>query len=249
VTSVRMFFSYNNGEKTVEVPVIPNELPSVVQQIFTQEHTTQNATLTLIGNKKPRTFSMELFLPMRYYPFARGTGEDTLNLLGTVHKRKIPMRIVITDGLNEILNIAVVVERFSYYFDRAENIRCEIDFSEYVFLESENGGGDDTDIVTFHSVKVDTENVKASVSGINRDGSNLVRTRDILNLLGIEVGWNAERKRVTADGVLLDIHTEIYNGCAYSFIRDIAEEVGIDVDWDEENKTVKINRGGDEVVL
>ena len=33
LTPVKMFFSYNNNEKVVEVPVVPNELPDIIQEL------------------------------------------------------------------------------------------------------------------------------------------------------------------------------------------------------------------------
>ena len=93
----------------------------------------------------------------------------------------------------------------------------------------------------FKAVKTQVGNTKANISGVNVEGRNLVRARDVLQMLGIEVGWNAAKKRVTADGKLLDIHTEIYNGSAYCYVRDLAEETGRDIKWDAENKTVILN--------
>ena len=246
MTPIKMLFSYNNNEKVVEVPVIPNELPDIVQELQNESFTTQNATLTLLGNKKPRSFSMELFLPTKHYDFAKDTGTEILNLLGYVATNKIPMRIVVTDGLNELLNIAVSVSNYKYHFDTIENIRCSISFVEYIFLTNqtkENNGA----VLEFHTVKAQVGNTKENVSGVNNNGYNLVRARDVLNMLGIEVGWNAERKRVMADGKLLDIHTEIYNGSAYCYVRDIAREVNREIEWDAENKTVKIGGEIDEL--
>ncbi|MBR1444058.1 MAG: hypothetical protein IJ583_11070, partial [Firmicutes bacterium] len=106
---------------------------------------------------------------------------------------------------------------------------------------------DNGTVLEFHTVKAQVGNTKENVSGVNNNGFNLVRARDVLNMLGIEVGWNAERKRVMADGKLLDIHTEIYNGSAYCYVRDIAREVNREIEWDAENKTVKIGGEIDEL--
>ena len=46
----------------------------------------------------------------------------------------------------------------------------------------------------------------------------------MLNLLDISVDRNV--KKVITYRKLPDAHTEIYDGCAYLFIRDIAEPVG-----------------------
>ena len=244
MTSIKMMFSYNNNEKVVEVPVIPNELPDIVQEMANETITTQDKTLTLLGNKEPRSFGLELFLPTKHYDFAKDTGMEILELLEYVTTNKIPMRIVVTDGINEMMNIAVSVSSFKYKYDRAENIRCSANFVEYMFLTRETAEEESTS-TEFRTVKVKKGNLTANVSGINDDGYNLVRTRDILSMLGIEVGWNGRKKVVTAEGKDLEIYTEVHNGCAYSYIIEIAEEVGAEIEWDAEKKTVIIS-GGDE---
>lgn len=239
MTSIRMFLSYNNNEKVVEVPVIPNELPDIVQDLANEEMTTHTSTITLLGNKKPRSFSLDLFLPTKHYDFAKDTGTEILNLLGYVSAKKIPMRVVVTDGLNELLNIAVSISSFKYHYDTVENIRCNVSFKEYIFVTNEIKEDDGT-IVEFKTVKTKIGNTTANISGVNVEGHNLVRARDVLDLLGIEVGWNAEKKRVTANGKVLDIYTEIHNGSAYCYARDLAGETNKNIGWDSDNKTVII---------
>lgn len=240
MTSVRMFLSYNNNERVVEAPVIPNELPDIAQELANEEFTTHTKTLTLLGNKKPRSFSLDLFLPTKPYDFAKDTGVEVLNLLKYVADKKIPMRIVVTDGLNELLNIAVSISSFSYRFDTAENIRCNVSFKEYIFLINPPAE-DKEDVLVFNTITARIKNQKAAISGVNVNGYNLVRARDILEILGINVGWNAEKKRVIADGKLLDIHTELYNGNAYCFVRDLAKETGKDIGYNASDKSVSIN--------
>ena len=128
MTSIKMIFSYNNNEKVVEVPVLPDELPDIVQELQNESFTTHTKTITLLGNKSPRSFSLDLFLPTREYSFAKNTGTEVLNLLGYVAAKKIPMRVVVTDGLNELLNIAVSISNFKYHFDTIENItlQCQL---------------------------------------------------------------------------------------------------------------------------
>ncbi len=240
MTPVKMFFSCNNNEKVVEVPVIPDELPDIIQELENENFTTHTKTLTLLGNKSPRSFSLELFLPTREYSFAKNTGTDILNLLGYVSTKKIPMRVVVTDGLNELLNIAVSVKSFKYHFDTVENIRCSVSFVEYIFLTNSTIE-DNGEIVKFSTVKLHIGNKASNISSINNDGFNLVRAREILELLNIEVGWNAEHKKVTADGNILDIYTEIHNGSAYCYIRDIAKETGHSIEYNSVDKSIIIS--------
>lgn len=239
LTSVKMLFSYNNNEKVVEVPVIPDELPDIIQDLQNESFTTNTSTLTLLGNKKPRSFSLDLFLPTKEYSFAKSTGTEVLNLLGYVASKKIPMRVVVTDGLNELLNIAVSISSFKYHFDTVENIRCSVGFVEYVFLT--DNVADNGKVVEFSTVTAHIGNSTIALSAVNKDGYNLIRARNVLEVLGIEVGWNAERKRVTADGKLLDIHTEIYNGNAYCYVRDLAKETGHSIEYNSVDKSITIS--------
>lgn len=45
LTPVKMQFSYNNNEKVVETPVIPNELPDIIQDLQNESFTTNAITL------------------------------------------------------------------------------------------------------------------------------------------------------------------------------------------------------------
>lgn len=234
-----MLFSYNNNEKVVEIPVIPDELPDIIQDLQNESITTNTSTLTLLGNKKPRSFSLDLFLPTKEYSFAKNTGIEVINLLGYVASNKIPMRVVVTDGLNELLNIAVSVRSFKYHFDTVENIRCNVSFVEYVFLT--DNVEDNGKVIEFSTVTAHIGDSSIALSAVNKDGYNLVRARNVLEVLGIEVGWNAERKRVTADGKLLDIHTEIYNGNAYCYVRDLAKETGHSIEYNSVDKSITIS--------
>lgn len=240
MTPIRMMLSYNNNEKIVEVPVIPDELPEIVQELANEQLDTHTKTITLLGNRKPRTFSLDLFLPTRDYDWCKGNGKEVIDLLNHVVDVKIPARMVVTQNLEELLNIAIAIKSFRYHYDTTGNIRATIDCTEYMFVieptepEVQNGR-------TFGKTTVDYEGNTIDVKSANVDGHNLVRARDVLNLLGSEVDWNAEKKRVIADGKLLDIHTEIYDGCAYCFVRDLAEQTGKNIEWDAEHRTVEIS--------
>ena len=184
---------------------------------------------------------MDLFLPTKFYDFAKNTGIEAVNLLIYVANNKIPMRVVITDGINELLNIAVAINNFKYYYDRNKNIHCSVSFAEYIFL-TEEGKNNGDEIIKFSTVATHINNTTANISGVNVDGYNLIRARDVLQLLGIKVDWNAEKKRVMANGRLLDIETRLYNGSAYCFVRDLAEQTGANIEWDSDKKSVIISR-------
>lgn len=238
MTSVRMIFSYNNGEKIVETPVIPNELPEIVRQFENEEMATHTRNLTLIGRGKARSFSLNLFLPVRDYYFCKGNGEEVLSLFKTVTERKIPGRMVVTDGAKELLNIAFAVKSLSYHYDRVKNIRLTAECVEYEFVNDTEQTAESEPV--FGETAISYGENTAQIRSTNREGYNLVKARDVCALLGKDIEWNAERKQVIADGELLDIHTEVYGGYAYCYIRDMADIFGLDVDYDPSDKSVRL---------
>ncbi|MDO4302002.1 MAG: hypothetical protein Q4D26_11520 [Clostridia bacterium] len=243
MTSIMMYLSYNNNEKVVQLPVVPNTLPEILQDLSNETMTTHTKTLTLLGNKKPRSFSLDLFLPTRDYEFCKGNGAEVIDLLDYVTSAKIPARLVIVDNLTELLNIAVAVKSHKHYYDTVGNIRANVDLVEYEFLNETNTQKTNTTALTFKETSVSYGGSSSQIKSANIEGHNLVKARDVLSLLGKDVGWNAEKKRVTADGQLLDIHTEIYDGCAYCYIRDIATVMGVEVKYNANDKSIELGGG------
>lgn len=241
MTSIKIFLSYNNNEKIVQLPVVPDELPDIVQDIENDTITTHTKTLTLLGNKKPRSFSLDLFLPTRNYEFCKGNGEEVIELLDHVTSSKIPARLVITDNLKELINIAISINSYKSHYDTVGNIRATIDCTEYQFAVDIKKPA--VNMPTFTNITVRYNDKSAQVKSANINGHNLVKARDVVTLLGREVTWNAEKKRVGCGRVLLDIHTEIYEGTAYCYIRDIAKILGLGVEYTAEDKSVTLKDG------
>ena len=241
MTSIKMLLSYNNNEKVIQLPVVPDNLPNILQELENSTVTTYTKTLTLLGNRKPRSFSLELFLPTKDYEFCKGNGLEVLELIEYVTDNKIPARLVIVDNLIELLNIAIAINSYKYNYDTAKNIKATIDCTEYIFL-TEPKQEAVSNSPTFNNIKVYYNNT-SQVKSANINGSNLVMTRNIVELLGRECWWNADKKRVGCGKVLLDIHTEIYEGVAYSYIRDIANILGLKVEYNADDKSVTLKDG------
>ena len=242
MTSIKMLLSYNNNEKVIQLPVVPDNLPNILQELENSTVTTYTKTLTLLGNRKPRSFSLELFLPTKDYEFCKGNGLEVLELIEYVTDNKIPARLVIVDNLIELLNIAIAINSYKYNYDTAKNIKATIDCTEYIFL-TEPKQEAVSNSPTFNNIKVYYNNTSSQVKSANINGSNLVMTRNIVELLGRECWWNADKKRVGCGKVLLDIHTEIYEGVAYSYIRDIANILGLKVEYNTDDKSVTLKDG------
>lgn len=242
MTSIKILLSYNNNEKVIQLPVVPDNLPNILQELENSTVTTYTKTLTLLGNRKPRSFSLDLFLPTRDYEFCKGNGIEIIDFFEYVTSTKIPARLVIVDNLTELLNIAIAINSYKYNYDTAKNIKATIDCTEYIFL-TEPKQEAVSNSPTFNNIKVYYNNTSSQVKSANINGSNLVMTRNIVELLGRECWWNADKKRVGCGKVLLDIHTEIYEGVAYSYIRDIANILGLKVEYNADDKSVTLKDG------
>lgn len=242
MTSIKMLLSYNNNEKVIQLPVVPDNLPNILQELENSTVTTYTKTLTLLGNRKPRSFSLDLFLPTRDYEFCKGNGIEIIDFFEYVTSTKIPARLVIVDNLTELLNIAIAINSYKYNYDTAKNIKATIDCTEYIFL-TEPKQEAVSNSPTFNNIKVYYNNTSSQVKSANINGSSLVMTRNIVELLGRECWWNADKKRVGCGKVLLDIHTEIYEGVAYSYIRDIANILGLKVEYNADDKSVTLKDG------
>ena len=122
------------------------------------------------------------------------------------------------------------------------NIRAVVECVEYEFI-TEQKQEITSNAPVFSEITVYYNGSYAQVKAANINGSNLVKTRDVIDLLGREAWWNADKKRVGCGKILLDIHTEIYEGVAYSYIRDIAEMLNLDVEYNTTDKSVILKDG------
>jgi hypothetical protein len=225
------------------LPVVPDELPEILNSFENTSFTTHTKTLTLLGNQKPKSFTLDLFLPTRDYTFCKGNGEEVIELLDYVTENKIPARLIVTDGLKELLNIAIAISSYTPHYDTVGNIKANVECVEYVFLYQPKTQTESDEEPVFSEISVTYGNKTVQVKSANISGHNLVMVRTVIELLGREVNWNAEKKRVTAGRVLLDIHTEIYDGVAYCYIRDIADTLELEVEYNAEDKSVILKDG------
>ncbi len=94
--------------------------------------------LTMPGNLEPIKVSWEALYPCRRYKWIT-YGADTdpqafVEFIQRWRAKKWPIRCTITDKGKTILNIAVLVESFSYSYDRVMDMNYSIGLTEYKFI-------------------------------------------------------------------------------------------------------------------
>ena len=181
-------------------------------------------------------------MPTRDYEFCKGNGIEIIDFFEYVTSTKIPARLVIVDNLTELLNIAIAINSYKYNYDTAKILKLPL-IAQNIFSLTEPKQEAVSNSPTFNNIKVYYNNTSSQVKSANINGSSLVMTRNIVELLGRECWWNADKKRVGCGKVLLDIHTEIYEGVAYSYIRDIANILGLKVEYNADDKSVTLKDG------
>lgn len=94
--------------------------------------------LTMPGNLEPIKISWNALYPCRRYSWtAYGAGTDPQVFADFIHRwreKRWPLRCTITDSGKTILNMPVLVESFSYSYDRVMDMNYSITLTEYKFL-------------------------------------------------------------------------------------------------------------------
>lgn len=132
-------FSANNRQ---EVKVLPVVSPDSVEISIPQDNMdfdTINGKIKLIGQMGLTTVRINSFFPTKRYSWMRhgasADGWSYVKFFDTWRKAKVPIRFVMTtdEGATR-LNIACVVNDFSYSVDQAGDIQYSLDIEEYKFV-------------------------------------------------------------------------------------------------------------------
>ncbi len=135
-----IIFSANNNETVLVLPVLPPEMPELVQPYNNTTFDAINGEINLIGNKGLRTVSIQSFFPLnKNYPFSRpGSEKDGWKYVEFFNKYanlRVPIRMIFMDDLSEISNMAYTVERFSCNVTGYGVINYKLELKEYRFVD------------------------------------------------------------------------------------------------------------------
>ncbi len=244
---ITIYTSANNGEEILILPIVPTNLPEMVTEFKHEEFITNEKALTLIGRAGRRKLSLELLLPCNknyksIHPQAKADGREYITFWEKWSERRVPMRLIITEGVKEILNIAYTIDSLSWQYDRKKDIKAKLEISEYIFTtEPEEEKAPE--------YKWDEIYIRHNGSGFKVKASNvgghwLVPFRRVLELMGYVVSWNGNTKAIyySKDGKsdMVKSAWQIYEGTAYGYVYMICNELGYEAQWDGETRTVEI---------
>ena len=138
--------SADNGADAIVLPLVPADLPEISNPQNNETFEGILGTMSVIGTLGLRSVSVKGLLPAvpTKYPYANPLGSSASEVINFVNKYRneyIPVRLVIayTDG-SVYLNMACLINDFTYYSDNVKDYHYKIDLIEYRMVQPITGG-------------------------------------------------------------------------------------------------------------
>ncbi|MFH5182939.1 hypothetical protein ACHHV8_10075 [Paenibacillus sp. TAB 01] len=130
-------FAVNNFADSIILPVNPTSdfMADMNKRKNEQFERVDGTPLNLPGPRDLKTLTLTSFFPVKWYPFMKGErlGWDCVVWFNTYINQRIPLRLIVTVGDVEMMNIAVIVDDFSYGVDKPGDIPYTLTLSEFPF--------------------------------------------------------------------------------------------------------------------
>lgn len=129
--------SADNGAERIILPVVPAELPTVNSPQNNEQFNTVLGDVSVIGTLGNRELTIESLLPLvpSKCSFARpygSTPDEVINFIKKYQNEYIPFRLTITYSDGAVyLNMACLVNDFSYYQDKVGDYHYSLQLVEY----------------------------------------------------------------------------------------------------------------------
>lgn len=131
-------FSVNNNEEIMIFPVVPPNV-EIGENQNNEDFESVSGAMKLIGELGLRTLSISSFWPVnKNYSFVKAgsiaDGRKYVEFFQKWRKEKVPFRVILTDKDGKcVLNMACLINSFSYYSDKVGDIQYSLDVEEYRF--------------------------------------------------------------------------------------------------------------------
>ncbi|MED0758672.1 D-Ala-D-Ala carboxypeptidase family metallohydrolase [Aneurinibacillus thermoaerophilus] len=141
---ISIFLSINNGEKTMQLPVLPSELEIPQATMANETFQTVNGEIRLIGTRTLRKITLTAFFPDNPYSFDKtglagfeawgGTGQAARKHVEELKRwieRRVPIRLRVP---YYDINMAVTIDSFTPKVkDGSRDIYYTLEMTEFVF--------------------------------------------------------------------------------------------------------------------
>ena len=138
--------SADNGAAAIVLPLVPADLPEISNPQNNETFEGILGTMSVIGTLGLRSVSIKCLLPVDpiKYPVANPLGSsaaEVINFVSRYRSEYIPVRLVIafSDG-SVYINMACLINDFSYSIDNAKDYHYKIDLIEYRMVQPVTGG-------------------------------------------------------------------------------------------------------------
>lgn len=130
--------SANNQQEVFVIPYCPPDVQIEAGQTV-DDYDGLSFHLMMPGNLEPCKVSWSAIYPCRNYPFCEPSSETDpeafVAFIRRWREKYYPIRIVITDDSKTILNMAALVESFSYSYTKVGNLNYSLSLVEYRFIQ------------------------------------------------------------------------------------------------------------------
>ncbi len=135
-----IILSANNNEQVHILPVLPTDMPDILNTYKNTTFDSLDCEYNLIGNKGLRSLTFSSFFPNQKYSFMRPNSSydamSYINFLEYYANNKMPFRLIaLHDDNSEIINIALTLDSFSWQVRTGGDIYYTLNMTEYVFLK------------------------------------------------------------------------------------------------------------------
>lgn len=133
-----IIFSANNNEEIMIFPIVPPGI-EITEEQNNEDFDALTGTMKLIGEMGLRKLSISSFWPVnKNYPFVKtgslDDGNKYVEFFQKWRKKKVPVRVIMTAKSGyAVLNMACVVNSFTYSYDKVGDIQYSLDVEEYRF--------------------------------------------------------------------------------------------------------------------
>lgn len=131
-----IFFSINNREQVVQLPIVPSEF-KIRSPVNNEVYTTINqGDIKLFGKRGLKSLVIDTFFPSKDYPFARDRTYkrwEYVEMFESWRDRELPIRMVVTDSP---VNMLVTFDDFEYgYQDGSGDIYYSLSIEEFKLIK------------------------------------------------------------------------------------------------------------------